>query len=72
MVAPQRSTRSSIPTRCGAQIAPAAADVVRSGGKAALIFTATPASARQTAVVSPDTPAPITRTSGSLLVIYRP
>src|SRR4030088_676171 len=65
---PHRATRSSIPTRCGPQIAPAAAEVVRSGGSAAATATVRPASARQIAVVRPDTPAPITRTSGSGLL----
>src|SRR5258707_8597512 len=62
---PHRPTRASIPTRCGPQIAPAAAEVVRCGGSAAATVTAYPASARQIAVVRPETPAPMTRTSGS-------
>ncbi len=65
----QLAARSSMPTRCGPQIAPAAAEVVWPAGTAAAICTIAPASARQTAVVSPDTPAPITRMSGSLPLI---
>src|SRR5260370_12979789 len=62
---PHRLTGASIPTRCGPQIAPAAAEVVRCGGSAAATVTAYPASARQTAVARPEIPAPMTRTSGS-------
>src|SRR5260370_11222089 len=62
---PHRLTGASIPTRCGPEIAPAAAEVVRCGGSAAATVTAYPASARQIAVVRPEIPAPMTRTSGS-------
>src|SRR5690348_2394650 len=54
-------------TRCGPQIAPATEEVVSAGGAAARMVTRIPASARHTAVVSPETPAPTTRTSQSLL-----
>ena len=58
------ATRPPSSTRCGPQIAPATAEVVSSGSRAARIVTAKPASARQIAVVRPHTPAPITSTSG--------
>src|SRR5215831_2053955 len=54
-------------TRCGPQIAPATEEVVSAGGAAARMVTRSPASARHTAVVSPETPVPTTRTSQSLL-----
>ena len=62
----RRTTRR--PGRCprpgaGPRSAPATADVVRPGGSAAWITTRRPASARQTAVLRPATPAPITRAS---------
>src|SRR5580700_4057405 len=60
---PQRMTRSGGPTLTGPQTAPAATDVVRSGGASVLIVTPSPASARQIPVVSPLTPAPTTRAS---------
>src|SRR5260221_11474846 len=69
---PHLLTRSSIPTRCGPQIAPAAAEVVRCGRSAAATVTASPASARQIAVVRPEIPAPMTRTSGSPRVTLPP
>jgi hypothetical protein len=43
-------------------MAPAAADVVRNGPSAAQISTFAPASAKTTAVVKPETPAPRTVT----------
>ena len=43
--------------------APATTDVVARGGSAAWIATLSPASARQIALVSPLTPAPITNAS---------
>src|ERR1035438_4413161 len=64
-----RTTRSSIPTRCGPQSAPAAAEVVACGGAAACTPTASPASARQMAVVRPETPAPMTTASSSRLLM---
>jgi len=51
------------PIRYGAHPAPAAAEVVASSGSWLSTCAPTPASARQTAVVSPITPAPITSTS---------
>src|SRR6516164_1178774 len=62
----QRAVRGLSSTRCGPQIAPATEEVVSAGGAAARMVTRSPASARQTAVVSPETPAPTTRTSQSL------
>src|SRR5262249_49485527 len=59
-------TRSTGSTRYGPHIAPAATDVVSRGGSAVQIRTRRPASARQIAVVRPDTPAPITRASTSV------
>jgi hypothetical protein len=61
-----------MPTRCGPQIAPAAAEVVWRGGSAAAIAVLTPASAKQIAVVRPITPAPMTSTSLSVNVTLRP
>ena len=58
-----------MPTRCGPQIAPAAAEVIIGARRAAATVTPQPASARQIAVVRPDTPAPITRISGCWLVM---
>ena len=58
-----RRTRSLSSTRCGPQIAPATAEVVCAGRWAVRMATARPSSARHTAVVSPMTPAPRTRTS---------
>ncbi len=51
------------PQRTGPQIAPAAADVVAAGGAAVITRVASPASASETAVVSPITPAPTTTAS---------
>src|SRR5262249_34328882 len=62
-----RAVRGLSSTRCGPQIAPATEEVVSAGGVAARMVTRSPASARHTAVVSPETPAPTTRTSHSLL-----
>ena len=62
-VRPHSRTRSGGPTFTPPQTAPAATDVVRSGGAAVLIVTLSPASARLIAVVRPTAPAPITRTS---------
>src|SRR5690348_2198422 len=62
-----RAVRGLSSTRCGPQIAPATEEVVSAGGVAARMVTRSPASARHTAVVSPETPAPTTRTSQSLL-----
>src|SRR5215467_13907060 len=62
-----RAVRWLSSTRCGPQMAPATDEVVSAGGLAARIVTRSPASARHTAVVSPETPAPTTRTSQSLL-----
>ena len=67
----QRVTRSLSSTRCGPQMAPATADVVCCGGWPAWTVTASPASARHTAVVSPATPAPITSTSPARSVTPR-
>src|SRR5450755_514260 len=60
---PQPAARPGGPTRTRPQTAPAATDVVCSGGTAVLMVTLSPASARQIPVVRPMTPAPITRTS---------
>src|ERR1700722_8742072 len=68
-VRPQSRTRSGGPTRTSPQTAPAATEVVRSGGAAVLIVTLSPASARLIPVVRPHTPAPIT--SASMLRPYR-
>src|SRR5215470_9298931 len=62
-----RAVRGLSSTRCGPQIAPATEEVVSAGGAAARMVTRGPASARHIAVVSPETPAPTTRTSQSLL-----
>src|SRR5262249_31346024 len=64
---PHRAARGLSSTRCGPQIAPATEEVVSPGGAAVRMTTRAPASARQIAVVSPETPAPTTRTSQSLL-----
>src|SRR5215470_7850478 len=63
---PHRAARGLSSTRCGPQIAPATEEVVSAGGAAVMITTRAPDSARQTAVVSPLTPAPATSTSQSL------
>src|SRR5215510_4203555 len=63
-VAPRhRVARPLVSTRCGPQIAPATAEVVSGGSRSARISTPWPASARHTAVVRPETPAPTTSTS---------
>ena len=59
----QPVTRSSASGITGRHIAPATADVVFPGGSADRTRTRMPASARQTAEVSPITPAPTTTTS---------
>src|SRR5215468_9663755 len=64
-VAPRhRVARSLVSTRCGPQIAPATAEVVSGGSRSARTSTLWPASARHTAVVRPETPAPTTSASG--------
>src|SRR3984957_11838930 len=68
-VRPQARPRPGGPTRTSPQTAPAATEVVRSGGAAVLIVTLSPASARLIPVVRPHTPAPIT--SASMLRRYR-
>src|SRR5215475_64101 len=62
-----RSARGLSSTRCGPQIAPATEEVVSAGGAAVRMTTRAPDSARQIAVVSPETPAPTTSTSQSLV-----
>src|SRR5919107_5723847 len=59
------ATRGPTSTRDGLHVAPAAKDVVAGPVPEAQILTLYPASARQTAVVSPDTPAPMTSTSSA-------
>ena len=67
-----RVTRLVSSTRCRPQMAPATADVVCCGDCLAWTVTASPDSARHTAVVSPATPAPITSTSSARSVTPRP
>jgi hypothetical protein len=62
-VRPHPAVRPGGPTRVSPQTAPAATEVLRSGGAAVRMVTLSPASARQIPVVRPLTPAPITRTS---------
>jgi hypothetical protein len=50
-------------------MAPATEDVVSCGGRSAWTSTRSPCSARQIAVVSPDTPAPTTSTSHPLVTL---
>ncbi|GAA2372300.1 hypothetical protein GCM10010246_78480 [Streptomyces cuspidosporus] len=55
-------------TRYGPHIAPAASDVTP-GSSSAITCTLAPASARTTAVVRPDTPAPRTTTRSLPLIV---
>src|SRR4029453_1186790 len=57
------ATRGLASARYGLPVAPAAKEVVAPPVPEDQILTLNPASARQTAVVSPDTPAPMTSTS---------
>src|SRR5579859_6060338 len=66
VVRAQATHRSAGPQRTGPQMAPAAAEVAAGGGAAVTTRVDSPASASDTAVVSPTTPAPTTTASTSV------